>query len=298
MAATTGVTTNQLEEFAKLQRIESRSRAIRKLLRNKGSVVGMILLLIIFFSAIVGPYLTGYDYIEMSSDILQAPSSKHLFGTDFYGRDTLSRTLSAAGTSILISIIATGVSTILGVSLGMISGFYGKATDRIISGFNDVLMAVPALLLVIMTVTVFGRSRVASIGAISVAFMPGTMRLSRGQVMTIKQREFVLALRSMGISDIQILYKHIMPNVIAPVIVSATITVGFGVMIESMLSYVGLGVPIPDCSLGSLIMEGRPFAMTASWLTTMPGVFIALIIMGFSLFGDGLRDVNDFRDLS
>ena len=298
MDTTSGINTARLEEFAKLQRIENRSRAVRKLFRNKGSVVGIILLLIIFLAAIVGPYLTGYDYMEMSIDVLQAPSSKHLFGTDFYGRDTLSRTLSAAGTSILISIIATGISTILGVSLGMISGFYGKAVDRIVSGFNDVLMAVPALLLVIMTVTVFGRSRVASIGAISIAFMPGTMRLSRGQVLSIKQREFVLALKSMGISDVQILYKHIMPNVMAPVIVSATITVGFGVMIESMLSYVGLGVPIPDCSLGSLIMEGRPFAMTAWWLTTMPGLFIALIIMGFSLFGDGLRDVNDFRDLS
>ena len=298
METKTAFSTQQLEEFSRLQRIENRSKVTKKILRNKGTVTGIVLLLIIFVLVIFGPIIVPYHYAQMSPDTLQAPSSKHLFGTDIFGRDTLERTLIAAQVSLMIAISATVVSTVLGVTLGMISGYYGKATDRVIMGVSDVFLAIPVLLFAVCIIAVFGRGTMVSIMAIAVTFTPSTLRIARGQTLSLRRREFVLALKSMGISDFQIIFKHLLPNVVAPVVVMATISVGFGVMIESALSYIGMGVPIPGCSLGSLVMEGRSFITTHWWISTLPGLFIAIIVLGFNLFGDGLRDVSDYHDIT
>jgi ABC-type dipeptide/oligopeptide/nickel transport system permease subunit len=292
------VTQAQLDEFARLQRIENRSKTTHKILRNKGTIAGILLLLIVFLLAIFGPMLVEYDYTEMTADLLEAPSLKHLFGTDFYGRDTFTRTLEAARTSLLIALCATFLSTLLGVFFGMISGFYGKSADRVIMGVSDIFMAIPVLLFAVCIIAIFGRSTMISIIAITVTSIPGVLRIARGQTLSLKQREFVLALRSMGIGNLRIIFKHLLPNVIAPVIVMSTISVGFAVMIESALAYIGMGVPIPGCSLGSLVMEGRSFVTTAWWLSTLPGIYIALIVLGFNLFGDGLRDISDYHDIT
>jgi len=291
------ITTAQLEEFSKLQRIENRSKITKKILRNKGTVTGIVLLFIIFFLAIFGPMIVPFGYAEMGPNILAAPSATHPFGTDIFGRDTFSRTLHAAATSLTIAMSATLISTVIGVTFGMISGYYGKMTDRIILGINDVFLAIPVLLFAVCIIAIFGRGTFVSIIAISAAFLPSSLRIARGQVLTLKQREFVLALKSMGISDFQIIFKHLLPNVMAPVIVMATISVGFGVMVEASLAYIGMGVPIPGASLGSLVMEGRPFIMTHWWISALPGLFIAVIVMGFNLVGDGLRDVSDYHDI-
>ena len=298
METKTKITTAQLEEFARLQRIENRSKTTNKILRNKGTVAGIILLLIVFLLVIFGPLVIKYDYAEMSADMLQKPSGSHIFGTDVYGRDTFTRTLYAAGTSLIIAISATLGSTIIGVFFGMLAGYYGKGADRVIMGISDVLMAIPVLLFAVCIIAIFGRSMWMSIIAITATFIPSTLRIARGQALTLKRREFVLALKSMGIGDFQIMFRHLLPNVLAPVIVMATISVGFGVMIEASLAYIGMGVPIPGCSLGSLVMEGRSFITTAWWLSALPGLFIVLIVLGFNLFGDGLRDVSDYHDIT
>jgi ABC-type dipeptide/oligopeptide/nickel transport system permease subunit len=298
MSNDVNISAARLEEFARLQRIENRSKTVKKIIRNKGTVCGIILLLTVFFLAIFGPLLVSYDYSEMSADVLQPPSAKHLLGTDVFGRDIFTRTLLAARTSLTIAMTATAISTMLGVFFGMLAGYYGRATDRVVMGLNDVFMAIPVLLFAVCIIAIFGRGTWISIIAISVTFMPSVLRIARGQALTLKQREFVLALKSMGIGNFRIMFRHLLPNVIAPVIVMSTISVGFGVMIESALAYIGMGVPIPGCSLGSLVLEGRSFVTTAWWLSTLPGLFIVLIVLGFNLFGDGLRDVSDYHDLT
>jgi len=288
----------QLEEFSKLQRAENRSKITKKIIRNKGTVTGLALLFIVFFLAIFGPMIVPFGYTEMSPNVLAAPSWQHPFGTDIFGRDTFSRTLHAAATSLTIAMSATLISTVVGVTFGMIAGYYGKMTDRIILGINDVFLAIPVLLFAVCIIAIFGRGTFVSIVAISAAFLPGSLRIARGQVLTLRQRDFVLALKSMGISDLQIIFKHLLPNVMAPVIVMATISVGFGVMVEASLAYIGMGVPIPGASLGSLVMEGRPFIMTHWWISALPGFFITIIVIGFNLVGDGLRDVSDYHDIT
>lgn len=285
----------EMEEFARMQRLENRSTSIRRIMRNKGTVTGLVLLLIMLVLVIFGPLISPYEYADIGADMLQKPSIRHLFGTDFYGRDTFTRTLYAARTSLLIAISATALSTVLGVILGMIAGYYGKAVDRTIMSVSDVFMAVPVLLFAVCIIAVLGKGTDKSVLAITVGFIPSTLRITRGQVLSLKEREFIEALRSMGINDLQIMYKHLLPNVIPPVIVMATISVGFAVMIESALAYIGMGVPMPGCSLGSLVMEGRSFVTTAWWLSTLPGTFLIVIVLGFNLFGDGLRDISDYH---
>jgi ABC-type dipeptide/oligopeptide/nickel transport system permease subunit len=295
----TAVTSRRLEEFARLQRIENRSKISKKIMRNKGTVMGIAVLVFVIVLAVAGPLFVKYSYTEMTPDLLQAPSAKHLFGTDFFGRDTFARTLYAAKASLLISVAATFISAIIGVFLGMLSGYYGKTADRVIMGISDVFLAVPVLLFAVCIIAVFDRGTAVSIAAITIGFIPSFLRIARGQVLSLKRREFVTALNSMGISDFSVIFRHLLPNVIAPVVVMATISVGFAVIIESALAYIGMGVPIPGCSLGSLVMEGRSYITTGGWwLSTLPGCYIVLIVIGFNLFGDGLRDILDIHDIT
>jgi peptide/nickel transport system permease protein len=268
----------------------------RRLLRSTNLVVGAGILLLVVASAVFALQIAPYNPIDQAfTDQLKPPSLAHLFGTDEFGRDIFSRVLYGARIALLIGVLADGIAAGLGVFLGVISGYLGGRVDAVVMRSVDVMLAFPYLLLAMIVVAILGPSLTNAMIAIGIVYTPQFARLVRGAVLVIKEQEFVEAAGAVGAGVTRILGRHVLPNIVSPIIVMATLTVGFTIVETAGLSFLGLGAAPPTPEWGSMLATGRSFMLTAPWIATFPGVAILVTVIGFNLVGDGLRDLLDPR---
>ena len=267
-----------------------------RLVRNKLGLVGLIIVVVLVILVVFAGLFTKYDYAAQDfGNRFALPSWQHLMGTDNFGRDLWSRLLFGGRISIMIAILAVLISTGLGIIFGSSAGYFGGKTDTVITRFMDILMAVPALLLAIAISAALGSGPVKTAIAISISSIPHAARIMRSTVMSIKSNEFVEAARATGSRHLRIIFKHILPNTIAPLIVSSTLSIGGCIMAISGLSFIGLGVHPPIPEWGSILAAGRTYIRDFWPIIVFPSLFIALTLFGFNLFGDALRDALDPR---
>jgi len=246
--------------------------------------------------AIVAALWTPYDPLGIDLKArLHSPSSAHWLGTDEFGRDVLSRVMAGASASALVAASAVATATFLGAAIGLICGYLRGAIDRLVMTVNDAFLAFPAILLALAALVVFGAGRGAIILALSLAYTPSTARIVRGAALSVREREFVEASRLMGNSEVYTMFRHVLPNCLAPLIVLATSMFGWALLAESALSFLGLGAPPPAPTWGNMLAASRPYMQSAPWLEIAPGLSIALTLLGANLIGDALRDRLDPR---
>ncbi|WP_160011022.1 ABC transporter permease [Rhizobium sp. 18055] len=273
--------------------------ALRRLSRNKAAVVAIVVLVLLILVAVIGPYLIPFDYEEPDWEAFRAPpdfASGHYFGTDPNGRDLLARVLYGTRVSLAVAATATLVSVIIGVLYGAVSGYIGGKLDAIMMRFVDIMYALPYILFVILLMVVFGRNVYLLFAAIGALEWLTMARIVRGQTLSIKQREFIEAARASGQRPFKIILKHIIPNLVGPVVIFAALTVPEIIATESFLSYLGFGVQEPLTSLGTLIAEGTSAMENMPWLLIFPASFLVALLMSLLFIGDGLRDAFDPRD--
>ena len=270
------------------------SDAWRRLLANKAAVAGGIILLILIFLAIFAPWIAPHSYSYQNLELgAQPPSANFLLGTDTLGRDLFSRILYGARVSLLVGFVATGVALVIGVSWGIIAGYFGGRIDSVMMRIVDVLYGLPFIIFIILLMVIFGRNiwlLFAAIGAVEWLTMA---RIVRGQVLTIKNQEYVLAAQAMGVTNIQMFRKHIFPNILGPIAVYATLTIPQVMLLEAFLSFLGLGIQPPMSSWGTLIRYGVESMEEYSWLLIYPGLTFTITLFALNFFGDGLRDALD-----
>ncbi|MBT2688339.1 ABC transporter permease [Bacillus sp. ISL-47] len=264
--------------------------------KNKLALFGLVLLGLLIFMAIFGPYMTPYDYA--SNDLgnkNQPPSSEHWFGTDDLGRDVFARTWEGARISIFIGVAAALIDLIIGVIWGGIAGYKGGRTDEFMMRFADILYGVPYLLLVILLMVVLGQGLTTMIIAMSITGWINMSRIVRGQVLSLKSQEYVLAAKTLGANTNRIMSKHLIPNSMGPILVTMTLTVPSAIFTEAFLSFLGLGLTPPLASWGTMANDGLPAMRYYPWRLFFPATFICLTIFAFNVVGDGLRDALDPR---
>lgn len=268
----------------------------RRFLRSKQAVLGGLLITALLLVAIFAPLLApeGYDAQDMSKSLLP-PGKGQLLGTDMFGRDILARILWGARISLQIGVIATSISLLAGGGIGLVSGYYGGTLDRLVMGLMDILLAFPGILLALAVVAILGPGLYNVMIAVGVHGIPQFARLIRGATLSLREREFIEAARSLGALDRRIIWRHVAPNVVAPVIILASLEIGSAILSAAGLSFLGLGAqpPLPDW--GAMISQGRQYLRSAWWVGIFPGIAILLTVLGFNLLGDGLRDILDPR---
>ena len=270
--------------------------AWRNFIKRRLGVVGSSMVVLLIFVAIFGSVLAPYDPLEMhTKDSLKPPCSKYLLGTDRFGRDQLSRLIYGARVSMAVSFSSIAMSAILGVFIGLISGYYGGVLDNIIMRCLDVIFAFPLILLAMVLVAMLGPSIQNLVLAISFIYSALFARIVRGSVLSVKEKEFVEGIRSAGARNYQIIFFFILPNILSPVIVQATFNLSLVIMIEAALSFLGLGVQPPMPSWGGMLNESRSFMELGPWLTVFPGLAIMFSVLAFNTMGDALRDALDPR---
>lgn len=259
-------------------------------------VLGGIIIIVLGLLALLGSLLTPYEPTGMDFGArFSPPGLKHPFGTDEFGRDILSRILYGATVSFKVAFIAVGISSTVGVFLGAVAGYYGGWLDEITMRFMDILFAFPAVLLAITVMAILGRGVENAMIAIAIVYIPIFARVARGAVISVRGREFVTAARALGQSHTIIIFRHVLPNAIGPIIVQTSLSLAFAILAEAALSFFGLGTQPPTPSWGRMLSEGRAFLHQAWWMGVFPGLAIMLAVMGFNFFGDGLRDLLDPR---
>ena len=275
--------------------IEKWQKMWSKILRNSMAIFGMFFIIFMFSLSVVSPWTFDYDFATQNnySAILQTPTLQYPLGTDDFGRDLFSRIVFGAQISLIVGFFSTIIPAVIGGSLGAISGYYGKKTDNIIMRLLDILYAIPGILLAIAIIAAFGANTVNLIIALSVGSIPTYARTMRATVMQISNYEFVESARALGASDSSIIFKHIVPNSLAPMIVKATLTIGGAVISTSSLSFLGLGVEPHIPEWGNILKIGSTYLETHSYLAIFPGLCIMLLVLSFNFFGDGLRDAFD-----
>ncbi|QEM80579.1 ABC transporter permease subunit [Halomonas binhaiensis] len=270
--------------------------AWRRLTKNKAAMVSLALLCLITVTCIVGPWLLPWGLADVdwnAFDVGPTLEGFHLLGTDANGRDLLTRTLYGGQVSLSVALVATFVSLIIGVLYGAISGYVGGRVDSLMMRFVDIMYSLPFMFLVILLMVVFGRNIFLIYAAIGAVEWLDMARIVRGQTLSLKQREFVEAAHALGVKDGKVVTRHLIPNAIGPVIVYVTLTVPKVILLESFLSFLGLGVQEPLTSWGVLISEGTDMMQTSPWMLLVPSVFLALTLFCLNFLGDGLRDALD-----
>ena len=268
----------------------------RRLSRNKMAMAGLVVVAILFVVAFFADQLSPYppDRIN-TSQILAPPSMAHFMGTDVLGRDVLSRIIHGAGVSLSVGFVAVGISTLIGVLLGAAAGYYGGTVERMIMRFVDIMLCFPTFFLILAVIAFIGSSIWNIMVVIGVTSWMGVTRLVRAEFLSIRERDFVQAAISQGAGDLRIIFIHILPNSMAPILVAATLGVAAAVLIESSLSFLGIGVQPPDPSWGNMLTEGKDNIEIAWWLSVFPGLAILITVMGYNLLGEGIRDALDPR---
>jgi peptide/nickel transport system permease protein len=268
----------------------------RRLTRNKLNLVSLGVILLMVIMALAAPWITPFPYDQVApAEQWQAPSAKHWLGTDQYGRDILSRCIYGARVSLFVGIVAVTFSLILGVLLGACAGYFGGVVDEVIMRIMDMFMAIPAIILAIAFVAMLGPNLRNLIIAIAVYRIAQFARVTRGSVLSLKEQEFIEACRAMGQYHPRIVFRHLLPNCLAPIVVLASVIIGNIILTEATLSFLGLGIQPPMASWGVMISDGNEYLMFAPWMSVFPGLFLMVTMLAFNLLGDGLRDALDPR---
>ena len=272
--------------------------ARRAFSRNRTAVAGSIIIVALYLLALLTPLLAPHDPTfqgDLVTERFVGISSDHPLGTDQFARDVFSRLLYGARISLLIGFVAVGISVTIGTLLGAVAGYVGGVVDGVIMRFVDMMVSFPQLILLITIVAVFQPSIFVIIAVLGLTLWPSTARIVRGEVLSLREREFVQAAKALGYSNRRIILRHLIPNALAPVIVASTLGIGHTIVLEAGLSFLGLGVQPPTPSWGTMVADGRNVLLNAWWLSTFPGLAIVLTVLSFNLVGDGLRDALDPR---
>jgi len=269
---------------------------LTRLLKNKGAVIGLVTLLVTAVVIVFAPVFAPYDPIQANTNAtLAGPTLTHLLGTDTIGRDVLSRILYGGRLSLLVGVLAIAIACGVGFPLGMIAGYYGSWVDRVISRVIDVMLAFPGILLALAVVAVLGSSVLNVTIAVGISLIPGFVRLVRSSYLSAKENVYVEAARVVGVGDARIMIRHILPNMIASVVVLASVAMGWAIIIGASLSFLGLGAQAPTPEWGADLASGREWIRSAWWMSTFPGLAIMVVIVAINWLGDGLRDALDPR---
>lgn len=277
--------------------VEHRSRlrtTIDTVRKNRLAVAGLVVLAVLAIVAVFADAIAPYTVNEVNiPNRLAPPSSDFIFGTDEFGRDVFSRVIIASRVSLQVGFISVGLAMAVGVPIGLIAGYYGKLIDSVLMRMMDVLFSFPAILLAIAILAALGAGITNAMIAIGIVYTPIFARITRGSVLSLKESVFVTAARSLGATDARIIRTHILPNVLAPIIVQTSLSLAFAILAEAALSFLGLGVQPPDPAWGRILADGRGFFQDAPWMAIFPGLAILLTVMAFNFLGDGLRDALD-----
>lgn len=267
-----------------------------KRLLTPQSIIGLLIIGTILTAAGVAYFWTPYDPLKINFlALLQPPSATHLLGTDEFGRDELSRLMAGASNSVWISFLTVFFAISLGTAIGVLTGFLRGWTDRIIMAFMNALLAFPSLLLALALLAVVGANKYGVILALGLAYTPSVTRIVRGTVLSLREKEFIESSRVLGNSELYTMFRHVLPNCVAPLTVLATSMFGWVILTESALSFLGLGVPPPAPTWGNMLAAARPYMEQATYLSVFPGLCIALLLLGINFLGDAVRDLLDPR---
>ena len=262
--------------------------------QNRLATLGLLIVLAIIFCGILAPWLAPQDPMKVDLRKRLAPPGKdHFLGTDGFGRDVMSRIIWGTRVSLQVGIVAVGVSSLLGILLGLFSGYYLGWIDSLIMRLVDILLSFPTILLALAIMAALGSSLTNVMIAVGITLAPRFARLVRGSVLTVRELDYIHAARALGMSNMRIIFLHIFPNVTAPIIIMATVNVAYAILAEASLSFLGLGVRPPTPTWGGIISDGRSFLDIAPWISLFSGFVIMIAVLGFNLFGDGLRDALD-----
>jgi peptide/nickel transport system permease protein len=263
--------------------------------RNRLAIVGAALVVVVLIAGLLSPLIAPYDPTAITPDSLAAPSRAHLFGTDDLGRDILSRVLYGARISPFVGLLAVAISAFVGVSMGLIAGYAGGPADNVLMRVVDILLSFPGIVLAIGVVAILGPGLNHALLAVGIAGIPTFARVVRGSVLVEKEKEYVEAARLLGVPTPRLLLLHIMPNVLAPVLVLSTLSVASAILAAAGLSFIGLGAQLPTPEWGAMLSQGRNYLAVQWWVAAFPGAAIAITVLGVNLLGDGVRDVLDPR---
>jgi ABC-type dipeptide/oligopeptide/nickel transport system permease subunit len=279
-----------------LPRVNEFRRFVRVLFSRSVVVFGVIAIVAVILAAILAPVIAPYDPDDQVLDrVLQQPNRQHLLGTDSLGRDTLSRIIFGTRITLLVGVGTVIIAASLGTIIGLIAGYFGGWIFTVIMRFTDGIMAIPPLLLALVIAALLGTGVKGVMIAVSFALMPGYIRLICGQVLSVKENEYVMAARSVGVGHIGIMFRHILPNCFSPLIVQMTMMMGLAILIEASLSFLGLGIKPPSAAWGSMVYDGYKYLVMRPILSIGPGLAIMLVVFAFNMIGDGLRDTLDPR---
>jgi peptide/nickel transport system permease protein len=270
-------------------------RAVRYLRRDVKVIMGCIVLILLVSAALLAPVLAPYDPNAQEYDLLLPPSSQHLLGTDEFGRDLLSRLMAGARVSLLVGFSAVALAVVASVPLGLLAGYYGGWVDTIIMRYIDLQWAFPSLIIAVGLMAILGPGVGNVIVAVSLAYVDDFARLARGEVLALREEEFIVASRATGGSDFRIIVRHLLPNSLSPLIVQATVSISYAILAESTLSFLGLGVEITTPTWGLILSGARGYFTMAWWLAIFPGLAIMVTVLSINFLGDGLRDALDVK---
>jgi len=277
-------------------RLKEWARFRRVFFQRKLVIFGLCVLFLVFVAGIFSELLAPYDpYIGVMADSLQQPNSKHLLGTDIQGRDTLSRLIFGARTALIVGFVTVSIAAVAGILLGLIAGYFGGIANMIIMRIMDALMGFPMLLLALLLAAVLGRGIQNVIIALSIATVPGYARVMHGLTLSIRENDYIMAETSIGVSTWKIMFKHVLPNGMPPMIVLITLQLGSVILAEAGLSFLGIGIRPPGAAWGSMVNDGYKYLTTNIALSTAPGIAIMLTVFAFNMVGDGVRDALDPR---
>ena len=294
--------TNQTNLFSENQALEVGSKQrprwqwLQLLSRSRPAVVGLTVIILIVIAGILAPLITPYDPNAQDYEFLEAPSSAHFMGTDDLGRDLMTRILYGARVSLFVGVSTVLLSMLLGVTMGLLAGYYGGWVDNLIMRYIDLQWAFPNFIIAVYLVAIFGTGLTNVIVAITLAFLDDFARIVRGMVLSIRTLDFVTASRAIGASNAQIMVKHILPNATAPIIVQATVSVSAAILAEAGLSFLGLGVQSSTPTWGLILSDARSFISRGWWLAVFPGLAITVTVLSINFFGDALRDIFDVKE--
>ncbi|MBR7552532.1 ABC transporter permease [Allobacillus sp. GCM10007491] len=280
-------------QLQKEMKKQQRKLMLKRLLRSRMALTGFIILIVATIITFAAPLITSHDPLQVDPvNRLQAPSADHYFGTDDVGRDVFSRVVYGIQESMFVGLAVAFVTAILGIIFGLYSAYY-NTLDHIIMRINDGLMAFPSILLAIAIMAALGPKTVNVIIALSVVYTPLIARVVRSSALVIKEQTYIEAMKSMGGSSNRIIWRHIAPNTLSPLLVQATFVFAMAIINEAMLSFLGAGIPAPEPSLGNILYDGKNVITKAWWMTLFPGLAVILITLGLNMFGDGMRDILD-----
>lgn len=286
---------SEASQQAMLLKERKANSAWRKLCRNKTAVLGLILVVFVTVVSLIGPFLYKVDPAAMDFlNVNAAPGTAgYLLGTDNLGRDMLARLIHGGRVSLIVAVGGMAVGAIIGILIGLVSGYFGGAIDAVLMRIMDGMSAFPFTLLALMLMTALGAGLENVILSIGIASVPGYARMARGQVLVVKNEEYIKAVKALGATNSRILFKHLLPNIVSSLIVYATLNVAGAILTEASLSFLGMGITPPDVSWGSILKDGQEVMRSASHVATFSGMAILITVLGFNLLGDGIRDVLD-----